>query len=89
MRHHRRLDDRLYRGRYRQERRGVRASADHAVDPGVLMIAPVVFARDARSVWKVDDTSGVVITLIVLTVVCNAVRERCHWRGEAGREQDE
>jgi hypothetical protein len=89
MRHDHRLDDGDHRGRDGHEGQGVDASPDHAVNPGVLMIAPVVIAGDAGSVRVVDNTSSVMIPLVVLAVMCNAVRERCHRRGEAGREQDE
>jgi hypothetical protein len=33
--------------------------------------------------------TDVVIALVVRTVMCNPVRERCHRGGEASREQNE
>lgn len=82
-------DSRRRWGRDEHERQRIDASADRPVDPRMLVVASVVFAGDAGAVRVVRNTADVVVALVVLTMMRNSVRERCHRSGEAGREQDE
>lgn len=83
------MDDGRQRSRDEHERQCIDACADRAVDPGMLVVASIVFAGDAGSVHMARNTDDVVVALVVLTVMRNAVRQRCDRGGEAGREQDE
>ena len=83
------MDDGRHRRRDERDRQGIDSAPNRRVDTGMLVIASIVVTGNTGFGRMVRDSRGVMMPLVMLTVMCNPVRERCHRGGYAGREQNE